>query len=305
MLGMILQRFKLIDHTRYQLKLKETPDHQARRLPHPGAAPDRSRPRAAGGAARRPRGRRAAPPRRRRPRRGPRPRHAAPRALRVEPRYRGGSGAPRGRVRARRAASRRRWRRSTSTPSACPPTGAVVIASASYNGTPPDNAARFCEWLRAADLAADVARGRALHRLRLRQPRLGVHLPGGPPAHRRAPRRARRRAPLRRAARATRATTSTGSSRPGTRRSGEPSPRPWASSSRPRSRRRPPTSRSRRWRVATRAPSWTHWARARCGSRRTASCTPRPAPTPRPARPATSRSSCRRGWPTARAITWA
>jgi cytochrome P450/NADPH-cytochrome P450 reductase len=35
-----------------------------------------------------------------------------------------------------------------------PTTGAVVIASASYNGTPPDNATRFCEWLRAADPAA-------------------------------------------------------------------------------------------------------------------------------------------------------
>jgi cytochrome P450/NADPH-cytochrome P450 reductase len=32
-----------------------------------------------------------------------------------------------------------------------PGEGAVVITSASYNGTPPDNAVRFCEWLRAAE----------------------------------------------------------------------------------------------------------------------------------------------------------
>ena len=30
-----------------------------------------------------------------------------------------------------------------------PREGAVVITTATYNGTPPDNAVRFCEWLRA------------------------------------------------------------------------------------------------------------------------------------------------------------
>src|SRR5262249_15071277 len=29
-----------------------------------------------------------------------------------------------------------------------PTTGAVVIVTSSYNGTPPDNAAKFCAWLR-------------------------------------------------------------------------------------------------------------------------------------------------------------
>jgi cytochrome P450/NADPH-cytochrome P450 reductase len=35
-----------------------------------------------------------------------------------------------------------------------PAEGAVVITSASYNGTAPDNAARFCDWLRAAEPGA-------------------------------------------------------------------------------------------------------------------------------------------------------
>ena len=42
-LGMILQRFKLIDHKRYQLKIKEVAHHQARRLEDPGAPAHRSR----------------------------------------------------------------------------------------------------------------------------------------------------------------------------------------------------------------------------------------------------------------------
>ncbi len=39
-----------------------------------------------------------------------------------------------------------------------PTTGAVVITSASYNGTPPDNAARFVAWL-SNGLAADALKG--------------------------------------------------------------------------------------------------------------------------------------------------
>ena len=41
MLGMILQRFELIDHTSYQLKIKADPHHQAGRLPHQGPAAHR------------------------------------------------------------------------------------------------------------------------------------------------------------------------------------------------------------------------------------------------------------------------
>ena len=195
-LGMVLQRFKLIDHTRYRLKLKETltvkPDGfriKVRRR----TDRDRARP-AARISARSIAAPVVAP--RRRVAAAPAARHAAPRALRVEPRHRRGGRPPSGGVGRGGRLRGRRWRRSTSTPDRLPTEGAVVIASASYNGTPPDNAARFCEWLRGAD-PATVARGRALHGVRLRQPRLGGHLPGDPPADRRAARRARRRAALR------------------------------------------------------------------------------------------------------------
>ena len=40
-----------------------------------------------------------------------------------------------------------------------PREGAVVVATASYNGTPPDNATRFCEWLRGSELGPDALRG--------------------------------------------------------------------------------------------------------------------------------------------------
>ena len=42
-LGMMLQRFKLIDHTRYKLKIKEVADDQARGLQDQGASAHRSR----------------------------------------------------------------------------------------------------------------------------------------------------------------------------------------------------------------------------------------------------------------------
>jgi cytochrome P450/NADPH-cytochrome P450 reductase len=40
-----------------------------------------------------------------------------------------------------------------------PHEGVVVIISASYNGTPPDNAIRFCDWLRGGSLSADSLKG--------------------------------------------------------------------------------------------------------------------------------------------------
>ncbi|MBV9577167.1 MAG: flavodoxin domain-containing protein, partial [Chloroflexi bacterium] len=40
-----------------------------------------------------------------------------------------------------------------------PTDGVVVIATASYNGNPPDNAARFVDWLSGDSLAADALRG--------------------------------------------------------------------------------------------------------------------------------------------------
>ncbi len=40
-----------------------------------------------------------------------------------------------------------------------PKEGAVVIVTASYNGTPPDNADKFCHWLTEKELAADAFKG--------------------------------------------------------------------------------------------------------------------------------------------------
>ena len=54
--------------------------------------------------------------------------------------------------------------------------GAVLIVCSSYNGTPPDNAAAFCRWIRGAGRRR--GRRRRLHRLRLRQHRVGRDLPG-------------------------------------------------------------------------------------------------------------------------------
>src|SRR5262249_48603849 len=40
-----------------------------------------------------------------------------------------------------------------------PAQGAVVVVTSSYNGTPPDNATRFCDWLRGSSLASDRLTG--------------------------------------------------------------------------------------------------------------------------------------------------
>lgn len=42
---------------------------------------------------------------------------------------------------------------------ALPREGALVVVSASYNGTPPDNAGKFCSWIKETDLAADAFKG--------------------------------------------------------------------------------------------------------------------------------------------------
>lgn len=42
-----------------------------------------------------------------------------------------------------------------------PASGATIVVCSSYNGTPPDNAAAFCGWLRAADTPADACAGAA------------------------------------------------------------------------------------------------------------------------------------------------
>ena len=149
-LGMMLQRFRLLDHTRYRLALKETltvkpdgfrirvrrrtdrertrgPARAASRAGVPAAAPV-----AAGG-----------------------PRHQTPLLVLY------GSNLGTAEEVARRVAESGETGGFAVTVAPLdnyvgrlPHEGAVVIASASYNGTPPDNAARFCEWLRGAEPAS-------------------------------------------------------------------------------------------------------------------------------------------------------
>ena len=40
-----------------------------------------------------------------------------------------------------------------------PTEGAVVVVTASYNGTPPDNAVQFCKWVKSSELASDALKG--------------------------------------------------------------------------------------------------------------------------------------------------
>ena len=150
-LGMILQRFKLVDHTRYRLRLKETltvkPDgfriRVKRRSDRDRLADDGGR--AAG----------------RVTQAATRPAESASTA--VTTRHGAkllvlyGSNLGTAEEVARRIAEggEAGGFDVTTAPldayaGRLPTEGAVVIASASYNGTPPDNAARFCEWLRTA-----------------------------------------------------------------------------------------------------------------------------------------------------------
>jgi cytochrome P450/NADPH-cytochrome P450 reductase len=157
-LGMILQRFKLVDHTRYQLKLRETltikPDEftikvQRRMERHRTvAAPVPSVTRAqvaevapattVAGAAR----------------------HGTPLLVLY------GSNLGTAEEIARRIgqAGEASGFATTVAPldlytSQLPREGAVVITTSSYNGSPPDNALKFCEWLRSGDLAASTLEG--------------------------------------------------------------------------------------------------------------------------------------------------
>ena len=152
MLGMLLQRFDLVDHLDYQLHIKTTltvkpADFHIQVRPRPDVHIERAgrrtsharRSHVADG-----RGRR-----RHRPARAP-PRHQAVGAVRVQPRHRRVHRHP-ARPGGHRARLRRdRRRRSTTTSTTCPTGGALSIVSASYNGTPPDNAAAFCRWLSSA-----------------------------------------------------------------------------------------------------------------------------------------------------------
>jgi cytochrome P450 / NADPH-cytochrome P450 reductase len=157
-LGMILQRFKLIDHTRYRLTLKETltvkPDQfriKVRRRT------DRDRA-AAGAVATAARAAVSAAP--------------APAASAARPRHQTpllvlyGSNLGTAEEIARRiaeAGERNGFAVSVAPldeyTGRLPAEGAVVITTASYNGTPPDNAGRFCDWLRDGGLAPGALAG--------------------------------------------------------------------------------------------------------------------------------------------------
>jgi cytochrome P450/NADPH-cytochrome P450 reductase len=157
-LGMILQRFKLVDHTRYRLKLKETltikPDGftikvqrrtqrdrtVAAPVPSVTVAPvaeGASAPAVPGAA-----------------------RHGTPLLVLY------GSNLGTAEETARRIgqAGEASGFATTVAPldvyaRQLPREGAVVITTSSYNGSPPDNALKFCEWLRSGDLAAGTLEG--------------------------------------------------------------------------------------------------------------------------------------------------
>ena len=178
LMSMILQRFDLIeDDPSYQLKVAETLTLKPRRLPHPRQAARHARRSSCAARCRR------SPPSRPAPRRSPRRAQPASRRRPLLVLY--GSNTGSAEAFAERIASdaagaglRGAWpRRSTSTSAHLPTDGAVVILTASYEGQPPDNARQFTAWLEA--LPAGRAEGRALRRVRLRQPAMGAHLPGG------------------------------------------------------------------------------------------------------------------------------
>ncbi len=175
-LGMILQRFKLIDHTRYRLKLKETltvkPDQfriKVRRRT------DRDRaPAAATTVARRPR-RSAAPAARRHGRRTRRRCSSCTARISARPR----SSRAASRKTGERAGFAVEVARSTSTRAACPRRALSLIAT----GVVQRHAPRQCRTLLRLAARRRPGAGRAcrrpLRRVRLRQSRLGVDLPGG------------------------------------------------------------------------------------------------------------------------------
>jgi cytochrome P450 / NADPH-cytochrome P450 reductase len=172
-LGMVLQRFKLVDHTRYQLKLKETltikPDGFMMKVrprpergrtavtPGPGmavaisagvpasvaTAPAAQATPVAGLAAAAPAGDRAAPG------------HGTPLLVLY------GSNLGTAEELARKIGQDGETHGFATTVAPLdtyadrlPREGAVMISTATYNGTPPDNAVGFCDWLRSLEAGA-------------------------------------------------------------------------------------------------------------------------------------------------------
>jgi cytochrome P450 / NADPH-cytochrome P450 reductase len=155
-LGMILQRFRLVDHTRYQLRIKETltikPDGLHLKVRR---RTDRDRPRVSPPAAVSPAAAQAgtAPS-------AERPRHGTPLLVL----YGSNLGTAEGLARELAEAGDANGFATMLAPlddyaNRLPRAGGVMIATASYNGTPPDNALRFCEWLTSGALGGDSLRG--------------------------------------------------------------------------------------------------------------------------------------------------
>ncbi len=159
-LGMILQRFKLLDHTNYQLKIKETltlkPENFKIRVrrrtqsDYTGVAPAPVLTRLAEIVS-------SSDPA---PMRASVPRHHTPLLVLY------GSNLGSAEDLAHRIAQDGTARGFSSTVAPLdeyvdrlPREGAAVLVSASYNGTPPDNAAAFCTWLQDPQLAEDACKG--------------------------------------------------------------------------------------------------------------------------------------------------
>ena len=179
-LGLILHRFELTDHRNYTLEVSESltikPDLFVRVQPRTVddcAAPRRPQSKT----------RRRAPSRAPR-RRGRRHGHDTPLLVLFGSNMGTAEGIARQVAEAGQALGfRRSGRLAGRLRDRLPTGGAVLIVGASYNGTPPDNAVKFCNWL--SDAPADALKGVSLRAVWLRQPRLGRHLSGGAQADRR------------------------------------------------------------------------------------------------------------------------
>ena len=187
-LGMLLQRFDLIDHRGYDLKVKETltikPDGLRIKVqPRAGRAAGAR----AGGPAQ------AAGPLRRLPARPSRhPRRCRPPGAHNTPLlvlFGSNLGTAEGIATRLAREGAERGFAVTLGPlddhaRALPGDGAAIIVTASYNGSPPDNAAELLRVAAGPGHAAGRRQRPGLHRLRLRRHRLGRDLPGGAEADR-------------------------------------------------------------------------------------------------------------------------
>ena len=174
-IGMILQRFKLIDHNRYQMHLKETLTIK------PDGFKIKVRPRSRQGSRRLRRPRPAAPrrPAAPAPRARTRPGHNTPLLVLY------GSNLGTAEELAHRVADLAEVNGFATTLAPLddfvgklPEQGGVLIFCASYNGAPPDNATQFVKWLRRRSAEGCVCQG-SLRGVRLRQQRLARDLSVG------------------------------------------------------------------------------------------------------------------------------